>query len=178
MKGIESDFAFKLNLFPYHEIDYATLMVSYSKVDLFISAMKKDYDLILHMGVAGKSTKLRFEIIARNEVNSADIEGIERDSKINLQQENILNTNYPFFLIQKLKDKYFRYTEISKDAGTYLCNYIYFNSLIYNSLESNILFIHISDFQNNEEATSLDKQVEIIKEIINIFIKNKSKLLS
>jgi len=171
MGRIESDF--KLNLSPYHEIDYITLDVSYKKVDSFIRTMRKDYDLILHMGVAGNEKKMRFETIARNQANSPDIDGVnKKNAKIIVKQDNILTTNYPLFLIKQLKKKYFRYTKISKDAGTYLCNYIYFNSLSANNSRSDILFLHIADFQNNEVATSLEKQVEIIQETINIFIKN------
>lgn len=52
--------------------------------------------------------------------------------------------------------------EPSEDAGAYLCNYVYYKSLQRFGRKSGVAFLHLADFINDPDASSLETQAAII----------------
>jgi pyroglutamyl-peptidase len=150
-----------------HQIDYETLEVSYDEVDLFIKKIeKKSYDYIVHLGVATHDAILRLETRARNERSGADVLGIAPVTReINAKSAN-LTTNCSLDMIQKFTKNHPGKVRVSDDAGTFLCNYIYYNSLQVYGTRSKVLFIHIADYVNNPDAIHAAEQAEIVRSFI------------
>lgn len=98
------------------------------------------YDLILSFGEGDK------------DLDSIKIEIIGRKNK------DKLFTNYEYDkIINCLKSKNLDYT-ISKNAGNYLCNHIYYHGLKYidkNNLETKMLFIHIPPISKVKDVEKL-----------------------
>jgi len=160
-------------------LEFATVDVSYYAVNGFVANLKSDYDLIIHMGVASDNTKIRFELHAKNLANGKDVRNVEVSTAILNNNVNQLETNFPHHLLDKVVEKYPGAIVFSKDAGTYLCNYIYFKSLFKFQSEIPVLFVHTADFVKKENAPNIKVQSEIIEELISTFISNcKTKNLN
>ena len=87
---------------------------------------RKQYDLIISFGQA----PLDIDTIK-----------IETTGKVNIEYK----TRYDYIELKNKLNKYYK-TIISDNAGTYLCNNLYFHGLIYindNKLNTNMIFIHI-----------------------------------
>jgi len=150
-----------------HPIDYETLEVSYAGVDLFLKKIeKKSYDYILHLVVATHDAMLRLETRARNECSGADVLGVAPVTREIRAKSADLPTNCSMDLIQKFTENHPRMVRISDDAGTFLCNYIYYNSLQAYGARSKVLFIHIADYMNNPDAIHAADQAEIVSSFI------------
>jgi pyrrolidone-carboxylate peptidase len=54
----------------------------------------------------------------------------------------------------------------SDNAGSYLCNYVYYKSLCAFRNNSLVVFVHIADYQNNQDAVGLTEQVGFVREMI------------
>ena len=82
---------------------------------------------------------------------------------------NELNTDFPMETLKEIVDNYPDKIQFSLDAGNYLCNYIYYKSL--NQFKTgNIVFIHIADYLNSNNAVSVSDQTNIIHDLINSHI--------
>ncbi len=114
---------------------------------LYQKMENNDYDLILSFGEGDK------------DLNHIKIETIGR------KDNERLSTNYSYReIIDDLENKNVEYT-ISKDAGNYLCNHIYYHGLKYineNRLKTKMLFIHIPPLS----------KINDIENFASIFIKN------
>lgn len=102
-----------------------------SITELYDKIKDNCYDLIICFGQASldKNT-IRIELIGKG--------------------SNIYKTNYDYHPLQKKLEKYFNVV-ISRDAGHYLCNNLYYHGLKYikdNNLKSKIIFIHIPKINN------------------------------
>lgn len=82
------------------------------------------------------------------------------------KKSNILKTNFQY----KKLEEFFHANEIdfsvSKNAGNYLCNNIYYEGLNYieqNNISAKMIFIHIP---NIEESYDLDKLASVISKFI------------
>ena len=82
------------------------------------------------------------------------------------KKSNILKTNFQY----KKLEKFFHNNEInfslSKNAGNYLCNNIYYEGLNYikqNKISAKMIFIHIP---NIEESYDFDKLASVISKFI------------
>ena len=87
---------------------------------------KKNYELIISFGQAPLNQ------------DTLKIEKIEKD-------DIEYKTKYDFTILKQKLEKHFKIV-ISENAGTYLCNNIYFNGLKYieeNKLNTKMIFIHI-----------------------------------
>ena len=152
-------------------IKFVELEVSFNKIDIFIKKTHNNFDLIIHLGVASNINKMRLEIIARNIKHGLDVEKVDfKQQKIHEKKYDIITT-FPFEILAKTKEKYNEKVLYSEDAGTYLCNYVYYKSLSKLSLKSKILFIHIADYMNQKEAINKIEQTEIITDLIKTYIK-------
>lgn len=69
-------------------------------------------------------------------------------------------TKYNYISLKNELDKNFK-TIISEDAGTYLCNNIYYNGLKYiekNKFKTNMIFIHIPMLNNISNIDDLSNK--------------------
>jgi pyroglutamyl-peptidase len=155
------------------DFEWQELDVVYSKVDKFIEHVNHNHDLIIHLGVATGAEKVRFELNAHNIKDGKDTTGVcfsnspIRDGKYQIE------TTFPIELIKDFVENNKSEAEISNDAGAYLCNYVYFNSLtkLYN--DSKVIFIHVADYQNNNKAKTAQEQGILIYKLIKKFIESK-----
>ena len=121
------------------EITFETLPVDYSYCQEW-NTNRNDYDLVLHMGVAGNSTHNRIECRAQNKIGStADVKGLVKLGAIQSGSPSEIFTQIP--LINLVSDL----SLLSSDAGSYLCNFVYFNSLVKDP-SGQVLFLHIPPF--------------------------------
>lgn len=157
-----------------HVFTYETLEVSYHAVDLFERKNKLSiYDFVIHLGVATNDNVLRIEVRARNERAGKDVQGNAPLQNDIIKNMSDLQTNLNQAQLMKFCSRYPGKVRISKDAGTYLCNYVYFNSLINFAPKTKVLFIHIADFINRSDATPALEQTEIIGQLINEWLNNE-----
>ncbi len=159
-------------IFEWEEIE-----VIFEKVDEFTEHLNHDHDLIIHLGVATGAEKLKFELCAHNIKNGVDTIGVDfKNTPIQLGA-NKIETSFPIEVIKNFVEEHKNETEISKDAGAYLCNYVYFKSLLKTNEKSKVIFIHIADYQNNQKAKNAEDQSELIYQfliqILNHSIKEK-----
>jgi pyroglutamyl-peptidase len=147
-------------------ITYQILEVSYIAVDHFIDNLSEKYDWIIHMGVASNNTFPRIEILAQNLLNGKDIYGFEPNNHRIQDESEDIQTNFPIHLIDNLQLQYKDELIISKDAGTYLCNYIYFKSLYHFKENGKVIFIHTADFYTRKDALGIEQHARIIESLI------------
>ena len=158
-------------------IDFNTIDVSYSRVDNFAQSMNEEYQLIIHLGVASNSKISRIETRAYNQVEGVDINNEKKDNeKICTKGASLLFTNYPELLIDKIRKTHTNYVTVSKDPGRYLCNYLYYKSLLLQNSKQAILFFHVADFQNQHLAPGPKQQANIIKDIVDVFTKDHTQI--
>lgn len=153
--------------FAYHEIEWRILDVSFDNVDKFIkSLINEHFEVIILTGVASNEFQTRIEMVARNVRFGMDIENkFLKKGPIEINGKDQY-TNFNLDVIVKTVKKFDKKIRISTDAGTYLCNYLYYSSLKYKGNKSQVLFVHIADFQNNEKAVEAEEQALILKEIL------------
>jgi pyroglutamyl-peptidase len=153
-------------LFPV-KINYTTLKVSWRFIDRFVKSMSKQkYDLIIHLGVATNNTLMKIELNANNYFKGIDIFGEEAKYRIIPESINQLTTKLDINLINEIVNQNSNELVLSNNAGSYICNYLYFKSLEINFLISNVLFIHVADFFNQKDALSLEVQTHLFKKIL------------
>ncbi len=105
---------------------------------------KNTYDLIVSFGMSPLS------------YNSISIETIAKG-------EESYKTNFKFNYLKKCLELNNYNVVISKDAGGYLCNNIYYNGLKYihsNNLKTDMIFIHIPKVDKITDIKKLSKTFE------------------
>lgn len=125
--------------------------VSYPDAEIEVKKLVELYnpDFIIHLGMAKSREKLTIEQIAKNklEFKIPDNAGNILNQPISLDyKEDFIKNKIDFLPIcnqDPFKDKLY----LSLDAGTYICNYVYFTSLI-NYPDKTIIFIHIPSFSD------------------------------
>lgn len=73
--------------------------------------------------------------------------------------------------LESIQRKYPNEMTISTDAGSYLCNFIYYLALNYNRA-AQVLFIHTADPIKNKTAIGIIDQKQIIQEVIANLLKS------
>ena len=154
-----------------HNIIYKVLDVSYEKIDSFIESNHPIFDLIIHLGVATNNDQMRFELVAKNEKAGKDNDGVVFTNQPIVEGLNELTTSFSMDTLKKIISTYPEKVQFSSDAGNYLCNYIYYKSL-HQFKTGNIVFIHIADYLNSNNAVSVSDQTNIIQDLINSYISN------
>lgn len=166
----------RLHSLPDVEIVFRSIEVSWNAVSLFIDKSRLEhFDLILHMGVATGERNTRIELMGRNVCSGTDVHGKIPD--VEVIKENAANeyTNISLPIINKLLVQ-FGFVKISDNAGSYLCNYIYYKSLCAFRNNSLVVFVHIADYQNNQDAVGLAEQVGFVREMIFELINQQLRL--
>lgn len=151
------------------DITIQIIPVSYRSVDEFQEIWKNNnFDLIIHLGVASNENKMRLELVAKNLKSGKDIDGVAPKSLPIIQGAQDAKTQIQFSILSQLCAKYPSKIRISDDAGTYLCNYIYYKSMMNSKLETKVLFVHIADFINNPESVNLEDQTNILNDLLQL----------
>ena len=131
-------------------------------------------DMIIMLGEAGHSEYIEIEKVAHNvlDFKIEDNMGYKPQGlKIALDMPDSLHTSLDIEkLLNHLKEQGFKVKE-SNDAGTFICNYLYYNALLINE---NSLFIHLprlEDESNEENVKTMDinQMVDTIKEVIKYY---------
>ena len=104
--------------------------------------------LILHFGLGAQRSALHIERQARNHASgSEDASGcVSSSGKIHHSAPDRHQTNLPLFTILSDLQSHGINAHISSNAGSYLCNYLYYNSLQASSIQARpplIGFFHI-----------------------------------
>lgn len=123
-------------------------------------------DIVLMFGVAATRSKICFERIGLNWVESKNPDTSMRippTGKINLEQELALMSSLD---LEKIISQYNlserQHVEISYSAGAYVCNDLYFRMLNEKSIEAEKLFIHVPSFDCMDQSL----QIELIKTLV------------
>ena len=142
---------------------FELIEVAYQAADEFVARLDPStFDRWLILGVAGKSTRLRTENLARNVVGQRpDVRGIVLGpGKIDPAGPDTLPGTLfrsPIFATETST------RQPSNDAGKYLCNYIYFRALRrFEGMNKSIGFLHVPPL----EQMPLDTQLRTVREIL------------
>jgi len=162
----------KINLtpLPNNLFGFETIDVTWSGVSKFIQAKQiEKFDFIFHLGVASNESKIRIETSGQNIQSGKDIENIRPNDKQIIKNEPNLNTNFSIEVLNNFVSNN-DFISISNDAGSFLCNYLYYKSLYFLGKKSSVLFIHTADTQNQPKAPNIECQAEIIYKLIDTLI--------
>ncbi len=145
-----------------------TLPVSYRAVDAWIAERQlHPPSALLHLGVASNSPQMRLELQAKNLAEHVDIDG-EGPSAALIQPQGAPQRHSSFTraALERLQQQHPDQIQISNDAGSYLCNYLYYQSLHHFSSQGiPVLFVHIADTRL-ADAPDLSTQASYIAELI------------
>lgn len=147
------------------KITFKKLDVSFEFINQFLENSWGEYDTLIELGVATKSDKIRLEVNGTNFVNGIDIRGVQKNGKILEIDNQLKKSSFSKIVLKQWTNDFPNEVVISESAGKYLCNYLYYKSLV-NFPKKNILFIHLANFLDIPEALSLEKQAAIISSII------------
>lgn len=151
-------------------IEFRRLDVSFNSIEHFLESDLNQFDVIIELGVATKSERVKLELNGTNFIKGVDNNNFSKNGLIATNGSASITTNFDEDILNNLTSIYPEQISKSESAGKYLCNYLYYQSL--NKFpEKKILFIHVANFMGLSNAVSLDKQVEIIVTLI----KNKKK---
>lgn len=131
-----------------------------------------DQSIVILLGMAAKRPMISIEERARNILSFRipDNNGtIITDRKINEFADEYLYSPIDIDKLIKQLNQENKICYKSSDAGEYICNYLYFEVL--NKHECPALFVHIPDFQTDEEYLLLN---DFLKKII-IYFKGEEK---
>lgn len=147
---------------------FETLDVSWADVDRFIQRQAvQPFDVFIHLGVATGSSHMRIETTGRNAAAGRDVEDAEPTSTSILESGSDIVASLPY---KGLREFVSNHPEVvlSDNAGSYLCNYIYFKSLHAHGANAQVLFIHIADNTHDATAPGIERQADLVLEIIRI----------
>jgi len=145
--------------------DFVVLPVSFDAVDAFLQdGFVKRFDAWLMMGAMSNGERFHLERSAKNRVGrQPDIQGVIRG-------ERCIDANAPAVLHGSLFQKGFRSCNswsLSDDAGTYLCNYLYFRAIQkYPHLLTG--FLHVPPFEKLNENTQVRILQRLLRKLENI----------
>lgn len=109
-------------------LPFRLLDVTFAAADAFLDEFESmDFDTLLMIGVAAKSTKMRFECVARNTIGATpDVAGtVMGPGPVHAAAPSQLHAPLWAWADRWVDDRF----EVSVDAGSYLCNYIAFEAV-------------------------------------------------
>lgn len=169
MRALMSDPAFTGR----YEASFQNLPVTYPGVQEFYAGIEDIYDLVVHMGVASQEKRLRLELRAQNRANGTDASGLEKQHEYIIDGQGDLHCSLDRQVLDEMVRRHPEEVRTSEDAGHYLCNYIYYLALQKQAAPS-VIFIHIADWMHEPEAVSMDRQVELVKNTIDLHFQGSS----
>jgi pyroglutamyl-peptidase len=145
---------------------FQLLEVSYDAVDEFIAQLDpRRFDRLIMLGVAGKSSRLRLEQVARNRIGPRpDVRGFAPCSSGIVA----IAPDGPDLLPGTLWHRYAAlltetpHRRPSEDAGQYLCNYIYYRALERFGTTHAVAFLHVPPL----DRVDLPTQQLVLREIL------------
>ena len=157
---------------------FETLDVSWAEVDHFIERHAgRPFDVYIHLGVATGSRHKRIETTGRNAAAGRDVEDAEPTSASILKSSSDIVASLPYKGLGEFVANH-PDVVISDNAGSYLCNYIYFKSLHAHGANAQVLFIHIADNTHDSTAPGIERQADLVLEIIHILHDQARQLLT
>ena len=141
------------------DIAIELMPVSFGRVGkaLRIAVAKHNPDLIIMLGQAGSSDKVRLERIAINmmDAKNADNDGFVPDEEpINRETPAALFTNTNIKLLYKAISEQGIPVKISNSCGLYVCNRIYYEALMlcYERERMKAVFVHLPLYDGQRDA--------------------------
>lgn len=142
-----------------------TIDVSFSAADTFLAEppLARRHDLLIMLGVSGKSKRIELELFAKNRIGKlADVSGAIREGKIAAEGPAVLGSTL-------FKNEWGLRGGAgwgpSLDAGDYLCNYTYYRALLH--LPSvRVGFIHVPPFEAVDQARQLRALKRLLSRLI------------
>jgi len=154
------------------EIDIINLPVSYPDAYVVFRQLIKEPDFIILLGMAATRERISIEDRAKNLLDFKIPDNhhqIIKQRKIADEEQDILYSKVDIdkmiCYLNKNEDLVYK----SNDAGSYICNYIYFKVL--QMFDTPSIFIHIPNYQTDEDFEKLEV---FLKELIN-YVKGECK---
>ena len=163
------------------------LKVTMSEAERYCQNINKELDnntdkeimhLNIHFGVAASRDKICLEFKAKNEFNGTDVDGVKKNGFIaeNCGMEICCRLDLNEILKGINRGSNNQNVEISHDAGTYLCNYIYYHSET-NSKKNNsenvfCVFIHVPILDVINEEAQYEFFSDFINQVKEIYLEN------
>ncbi len=146
----------------------AILSTSWRFCDRWVTSdlLREPFDLAIHLGVAGRADRFRFEAVAANEcdADAEDAQG-EHPRSVAIVEGALatLVTRFPVDHVVATLSGRGVPVRRSEDAGRYLCNYLYYRSMhavwSRGTASQTVLFVHIptvrDDRGGDDEARGL-----------------------
>ena len=151
------------------EFEKVSIPVSWKRsVQIINEIVDRGPRYLFMVGEAGDYSDVTVELVARNICHGVDEDGDKKDKERILRATpKTINTNF------KVPSD-IPFTN-SDNAGRFLCNYVYYISLLRTEL-TKIIFIHVP-FLHSKGSRKKEVLVNKIKEIINYFISKDESLL-
>lgn len=127
----------------------------------------------IHIGVATGASRMRLETLARNEASGADIHGVDPGGMEIVASASDLRTQVNLESLTTFAATHPEEVEVSEDAGAYLCNYLFYQSLYCWTLPhgGRSLFVHLADpVHCGSKAVSLERQVVLFGELLHMLL--------
>ena len=154
-----------------HEVVTQVLPVEYAFCESWARQnISLDIDYVIHLGVAVNRMKNNLETIAQNKCGvNQDAAGEAHEQVIQIEGDPQYETGIDTKILQNKLNECGFGTEISNDAGDYLCNFIYYKTLEFTaSLETRALFVHIpplSEITLEQQNTFLTALIDCLGQI-------------
>ena len=134
-----------------HEIATHVFATSYAAVDRDLPALLKKHrpDILIMFGLAARTKHLRIEMLARNRRSALhpDQEGVVASSlAIENGELSAARGRAPFARLLGAARENGIHARLSRDAGRYLCNYVYWRALEATTKKDGpkiVLFVHV-----------------------------------
>ena len=153
-------------------LPHRVLEVSFDAVDEFVEGLDPaDFETLLMLGVAGRASTMRVELVAHNVIGSTpDVRG-------HVQGPSAISPMHPAQLAGTLWTGPELLNEgdgwvPSVDAGDYLCNYIYFRAA-QRFPDKPVGFLHVPPY----EAMPFEEQRELLDRILGQLVSQAPRVL-
>lgn len=140
----------------YLDIERVVLPVSYPDAYVVLREIVKECDFIILLGMAASRTKISIEERAKNL-----LEFKIPDNNRQIITNRLISDEADEFLYSKVDiDNLINYLNKefdlykSNDAGTYICNYLYFKVL--QTYDAPSIFIHLPNYKTQDDFKKLD----------------------
>ena len=145
-----------------------SLPVSWKRVlPVLDEIIKKEPRYLFMVGEAGDYSDVTVELIARNICSGVDEDGVKKD------KDRILRAT-PKTLQTNFKVDNIPFTN-SDNAGRYLCNYVYYITLLRTEV-TKVIFIHVP-YLHSKGSRKKEVLIKKVNEIIKYFLANEQEFL-
>lgn len=141
----------------YLDIERVVLPVSYPDAYVVLKELVKECDFIILLGMAASRTKISIEERAKNLLEFKIPDNHHQIIKNRLISDDADEYLYSKVDINKMINYLNKDDDIvykSNDAGTYICNYLYFKVLQTYNVPS--IFIHLPNYKTQDDYEKLD----------------------